>query len=327
MDYPIIKYPNYHEIALKSEIPIPEPPKEPGKPILESGNMGCFSLIGIIIGVFLAIKTGEVFLFISPFALFLLIDFAVMSGNKNKAQIDYEQKLNRYNIELSKYNKELTEYNILVQDTRNKYDTIRHRQIILRNFIKERTSRPTNKRVNQNQGASELFFKQYLLSSFPYLIITDHILGEFNCSEPYIPDFILQDNKTNLHIDIEIDEPYSLKSKRPIHYIENNKHIDNLRDSYFNKAGWYVVRFTEEQVLKYPKKCCGVIAQLLADTIGVKYPTLQEKLLMNTPCWTKSKAIELRSINYREKYLNAHQKEKEDFIENYYKNLEERRRS
>ena len=35
----------------------------------------------------------------------------------------------------------------------------------------------------------------------------------------YYPDFTFICDETRLHIDIEIDEPYSLPDKKPIHYV------------------------------------------------------------------------------------------------------------
>ncbi|MBK6498388.1 MAG: hypothetical protein IPG00_09555 [Saprospiraceae bacterium] len=58
---------------------------------------------------------------------------------------------------------------------------------------------------------------------------------------PYEPDFVLsseKDNK-NIFINIEIDEPYDGWLMTPTHCIGEN----DLRDDFFTKRGWIVIRF------------------------------------------------------------------------------------
>lgn len=55
-----------------------------------------------------------------------------------------------------------------------------------------------------------------------------------NRNYSYRPDFCLYWAKKQLYIDIEIDEPYDIVSRKPIHYQGNG---DNLRDRYFIRNG------------------------------------------------------------------------------------------
>ena len=77
----------------------------------------------------------------------------------------------------------------------------------------------------------------------------------------YTPDFAYIDEKTNLHIDIEIDEPYGYKSKKPLHYSGLEK--EKIRDEFFLDCLWIVIRFSEEQIVKYPQSCCQEIAKVI----------------------------------------------------------------
>ena len=64
----------------------------------------------------------------------------------------------------------------------------------------------------------------------------------------YVPDFVLYHERANLYIDIEIDEPYVIESRKPIHYI-NGRDLD--RDKYIINNGWVVIRYSERQVYKH----------------------------------------------------------------------------
>jgi hypothetical protein len=85
-----------------------------------------------------------------------------------------------------------------------------------------------------------------------------------------VPDAVYIDMDIGLHIAIESDEPYSLKQTNygePIHYIG---YLDDERreEVYVNKYKWILVRFAEEQVVRYADSCCKRIAQLLAETLS-----------------------------------------------------------
>jgi hypothetical protein len=108
-------------------------------------------------------------------------------------------------------------------------------------------------------GASENLFYQYLHSKFSAKISRDVCVEVYNSYKKYYPDFAYYDKGTGIRIDIEIDEPYILSSKKPIHV----KKKDRRRDADFKKAGWSVVRFTESQVLTDPKGCVKVIESVV----------------------------------------------------------------
>ena len=125
----------------------------------------------------------------------------------------------------------------------------------------------------------------------------------------YTPDFAYVDPENNwLSIDIEIDEPYTPRQYSnnsqliPTHYIGQ----DDERNYFFQEHDWYVIRFSERQVILYPKSCCKVIAKLIYEITGNesvlrqfdKIPDLQPE-----PLWTEndsiSKAERQERLNYK----------------------------
>lgn len=117
----------------------------------------------------------------------------------------------------------------------------------------------------------------------------------------YIPDIALIWSEKNLFIDIEIDEPYDLVSREPIHYTDCN---DSLRNLYFLDNGWNIIRITEKQivddcksVVKFIKNC---IYQLTED---IRFYSDSEIKLEKYNRWSYSDAQKLATEHYREMYL------------------------
>jgi len=105
---------------------------------------------------------------------------------------------------------------------------------------------------------------------------------EFFNDVQYYPDLSIIDENLGFAIDIEIDEPYDMVNKEPIHYIsklqqsekrfKNRKTLDSIqeykscddfRDECITDSNWIVIRFSEEQVVEYPENCCYFIAKVI----------------------------------------------------------------
>src|SRR6185295_4789674 len=114
--------------------------------------------------------------------------------------------------------------------------------------------------VDTRKGITEEYFLSILNDWFSEKIFTGYILEEDLSGNPYAPDFIFQDQGTNLHIDIEIDEPYTTEFREGIHCTDDDG-FDSARDDYFNAYGWIVIRFAEEQIVTQPFECCKRIAE------------------------------------------------------------------
>lgn len=81
---------------------------------------------------------------------------------------------------------------------------------------------------NAPSGASEARFRTYLERHFN---VTQNLRFDIpNTELSYTPDFLIVD-ETGITIDVEIDEPYEYKSKKPHHCVDEKQ--DHLRDAFF----------------------------------------------------------------------------------------------
>ena len=170
---------------------------------------------------------------------------------------------------------------------------------------------PFRRRKVNRRGYSEELFEETL---HKYLsntrIVSDAALyvSEYRQYEPDIA--LIYDNKYHINIDIEIDEPYSGYDRKPIHCKGNQS--DAYRDLILVKAGWIVIRFAEEQVVKSPLNCALIIARLL-NSIDKNY-CINKSIFADIeksgegfnliPKWANEDAQKMAAIHYREQYLN-----------------------
>lgn len=156
---------------------------------------------------------------------------------------------------------------------------------------------------NPKRGRAEAEFETYLRQYFPGFICTGPAFQIPDYEYPYTPDFIYVDPELNLWIDIEIDEPYAYDTKKPIHYIDSR---DEDRNDFFIQRGWVVIRFSEEQVVRYPDRCCKTIARAIADILGddsILNSFNYVSDLKPATRWTSEQGLEMAHNNYRDSYL------------------------
>jgi very-short-patch-repair endonuclease len=153
------------------------------------------------------------------------------------------------------------------------------------------------------RGRSEGEFERYLRRYFSDKIHTGASLKNPKHSRgyEYTADFAYIDPKTNLHIDIEIDEPYSYQSGQPIHCLGT----DEDRNLFFNSRLWIVIRFSEKQVVRSPDNCCRQIAEVIDYILASDIPDRLKRFetVQPDPCWTYEEAGEMARENYRDRYL------------------------
>ncbi|MCQ2136770.1 MAG: endonuclease domain-containing protein, partial [Bacteroidales bacterium] len=105
----------------------------------------------------------------------------------------------------------------------------------------------------------------------------------------YEPDLVYMNESRGIYIDIEVDEPYSAKGK-PTHYCrEDGVPKDERRNMSFQAHGWHVLRFTEEQLFRFPEGCARMIAQLLVslgEMDAIPQGLLHSSELEPVPQWT-----------------------------------------
>lgn len=151
------------------------------------------------------------------------------------------------------------------------------------------------------RGKHAIIFHTYLVEHFGSTIQTDKKLdvldGEkYNIS--YYPDFVYHD-ETGLFIAIEVDEPYDEKHGKPMHCVGK----DDDRNNFFVENRWAVIRFSEEQVIKWPELCCKEIALLVYSINKINYPVKDfTDALPKQKKWTEYEAKALASKTYAQEY-------------------------
>lgn len=162
-----------------------------------------------------------------------------------------------------------------------------------------------------NKGLSESYYLSYLQKWFadPWRII-EHCQFQ---GERYTPtaDFILINDNLKLAIDLEIDEPYTLKEATPIHLVEDRKYI--TRDQFFLGLGYIVIRFAEYQIAQYPDYCCLHIVRVLNQF-------LDRDLKINLPHSTKIKPLQpqdwrVKTWTQKESQIMAANKIRDRYLE------------
>jgi len=152
------------------------------------------------------------------------------------------------------------------------------------------------------EGFSEARFYAHLSKYFNGKIHRGLTLKIPTYKNSYSPDFSYIDRSTSLYIDIEIDEPYVYKNDEPSHFVGK----DDRRNNFFLDKNWVVLRFAEEQVVRYPQECCKSVAKVIANVLGDKLELIQFVDVPDLPTirqWTESEAIAMSKRQYRQTYL------------------------
>ncbi len=213
----------------------------------------------------------------------------------------YEQELKDFPAKLETYNRLKTEHDEEVKRLLSPENITEFRQRQLLDILKK-TKPHDGHNSKARRGMSEAKFAKYLKRYFEDNIHERLTLTIPNFPKPYSPDFAYIDRGLNLYIDIEIDEPYT--RSQPIHYVGK----DNRRNQFFVTKGWIVIRFCEEQVVRYPRQCCKAIAEVIADIVG---DNLELTRFSNTPPlpkikhWTNGEAILMIKNQARDRYLKS----------------------
>ena len=151
-------------------------------------------------------------------------------------------------------------------------------------------------------GASELDFQQKLQQSGFFQMHGPMHLNYYY--HTYYPDIVVNSLDRKILFDIEIDEPYAFGTNEPIHYVdENDTSIDDERNEAFTKHGFCIIRFSEEQVVRWPNECIKYITTIIdsiskgLDTIPSPPSTLVQRK------WNRYDAEQMAKRNHRNTYL------------------------
>jgi very-short-patch-repair endonuclease len=154
-------------------------------------------------------------------------------------------------------------------------------------------------------GVSEKQFAEFLTQYFGDIL---HPGYEFQISNEYkySSDFTLI-LSNGISLIVEVDEPYEGKSKKPHHCTDDGK--DDMRDAFFLKGNWVVIRFSEFQICAYPLECCYTIARTI-DSIDQEasfsraFKGVGE--LPRDRRWNTRQAMAMAERDYRGEYLKKY---------------------
>ena len=171
---------------------------------------------------------------------------------------------------------------------------------------KDTVIKPPQLGRNGNIGFSEKKFFSYVKNYFENIfnVSNDMCLFTKGKSFPYEPDITMWNiiDDELICIDVEIDEPYA-GDGTPTHC----KGYDIERNKDFLNRGWVIIRFSENQVVEDPEKCCKTIANVvssLIDSYTIPKGLSRIKLLDKEPYWDENKSKELAKSKTREKLHN-----------------------
>jgi hypothetical protein len=134
--------------------------------------------------------------------------------------------------------------------------------IIDKDFLPK--THPIKPNENPKLGASEVEFGALLKFHFVPCVHPQMELLPPGHDRPYSADFLMVEPITGLHIDLEIDEPFSFATKEPTHAVG----MDDYRNKCFVEANWVVLRFAEEQIKSQPVRCLRMLANVIAKYTG-----------------------------------------------------------
>jgi len=154
----------------------------------------------------------------------------------------------------------------------------------------------------QSKGASEDYFYRNLCNLFKSKISQNAALETHKGYLPKYPDILLYDHAQKIYIDIEIDEPYAFNVAKLTHCIDG----DDDRNFDFLYNNWFVIRFTEEQVIRYPVECSNFIMCVynhILNRLDNKNVFFVNNFPFKQAPWTVEDAKNMKSIDYRNSYL------------------------
>jgi hypothetical protein len=240
---------------------------------IEAAIAGIVLLFGLSIGI----SSGFLNIFLVPLVLLLIA-------------LSYRS----YSLQSTKYDLELKWEEVRLQSPISLATSNEVNEVISK-FPLERCQ------STSSQSWSIRQFHEQAVSKIPELIFGyEYLFGEMLF--PYSSDFEIPD----LKLQINIVKPYDLKSRHPLHLVNDSD--DLYRDAIFNSNGWTILKLTEFQILTNPVACLAIIS-IVIDLLK-KRESEPERLILARklkldPCWDLPTVNQLMAIKYREKYLRS----------------------
>jgi very-short-patch-repair endonuclease len=297
---PLQKFKSVMPQVQKFQEPRPRSPKTPQPIEIKLIILETLGILGISLGLgFVNSLVALGFLVLGLIAI--AIQSLILKSNYPDRLQKYEQDLQNYPHKLEDYDLLKAEHDEEVKRLLSPENITEFRQRQLLDILKQ-TKPHDGTNSKAKRGMSEAKFAKYLRRYFEDNIHERLTLSIPNSTHPYSPDFAYIDRGLNLYIDIEIDEPYS--HSQPIHYVGS----DDLRNQFFISRGWIVIRFSEEQIVRYPRQCCRAIAEVIDDILGdglelTRFETTPP--LPQVKHWSRGEAIIMIKNQARDRYLKS----------------------
>lgn len=284
---------NYFEEPKKPEFTEKEPEKTNGFLFYI-----LFIIIGILIFNYLKTFIGLLFIFSGIYLIFTNPEKKRHLKEKNDFQNNkrnYESRLKKYYHEIA-----LNEEDFFKLKNKEKISSVlrKSRYSIGTDYIKGKSHKFFLNHLIHHFG-SKLNNSKGILESLTYS--NNYFTNKPTFFNPYVSDFAYVNDEIGLVLLIEIDEPYTLQNKEPIHL------NDNDRNTFFLELNWVIIRFSEEQVLMYANECCNLISELI---LKFEEPSDKDMLINSLPFierWNDFNIYRLINSNYRENYLKMNQ--------------------
>jgi hypothetical protein len=259
---------------------------------------------GVLTLIFLVVTVILVSWFRGISVLFLFFPLVTFLG-----YLSLENSRQRLRRELNHLNQKITGRLYQVGVSQSQKNQVSATELLLDSLAAREKIYSYEIDTTANKGFSENYFLSYLLQWFPSpWRILEHC--KFDHGHTPTADFILIYDDLKLAVDLEIDEPYTLKENKPIHTLEDPWYIK--RDRLFLDFGFIVIRFAEYQIAKYPDHCClhivRVLNQFLSSTIKIHIPQTTsikplESSAWKVKAWTFTEAQIMAENQIRDQYL------------------------
>lgn len=307
--YPIIKIPHKVENVQSALPPVPSfsviKPHEPGAaPRRIYYKLTAIESIFAVIISFIVSQAASI-----PSWITLMLAMGVITGHVWYQAKTYPERKKEHNEEVANYPIKVKEFEIketehweLVKTLKTPERIAEFRYKLLLEILSQTIPNDGDKSIAIT-NPRERIFRNELKQYFSNRIYTGLTLTIPDFPHPYTPDFAYIDQEINLYIDIELDEPYVYHTGQPTHFLGYWK--DSKRNSYFLRKGWIVIRFSEEQIAKYPKSCIKSIATVISEITNdtsILAPFKNIPDLQPVKHWTEAEAIEMCSQKFRDTY-------------------------
>lgn len=217
---------------------------------------------------------------------------------KKDAKEKYEHELQQYRDDKLSYQARFNNYIMTQRANMARIEPILDKILWQFNGKYKTVIQITAERATEvpQRGRSENLLFVQLMEKMPNYVKIDMQVGR------YFPDICIIIPGV-LAIDIEVDEPYTIGSKSETHYIGCS---DEFRNEIFADNGWFVLRFSEEQIITQMDNCVEIIESLVAFVSFGRYESLQRMFhltqVISKPRWSKEQARLLALKNSREQY-------------------------